>query len=212
MVISKKPKIDLKCSRLRLHLDATLRQEAVRELGQDDFFSVDGLSSFSGIPSLRRPLQRQLQTPTLFLLGSVPVYGLCATYLPRKSARHRSVFALRWHQALPHGHSQSCRAEHVGECEPSSRLAYLCRFCSCLDCDRTRTLHWRQLWPRSSTDGLCHGLHDDRSVFVAISLGQVPQARWSSQTAYPAGSPRQYSVGGSSSLTAKFTTSISCIN
>ena len=95
---------------------AALREEAVREFWQNDFLSTDGLSSFARISSLRRSSQGNLQIEAVLLLGSVLVYGICATDLSRKPARYRSLFAFGRVEALSHGDSQPRFAEYFGEC------------------------------------------------------------------------------------------------
>src|SRR2546422_10161260 len=193
MVTRLRAEIDLNLFSVRQHPDAILRQEAAREFGQNDFLSADGLSSFSGIPTMRRPLQWQLQAPALFLLGSVSVHGIRAIDLSGESSRHRSVFALGGYEALPHGHSWWRCAQYTGKCKSGARLAHLRRLCSNADCYRTQALHRRQLWGRAPRHCLRARLHDDRFVSFAVSLGQVPQARWSGENAHAAGSARQYS-------------------
>jgi hypothetical protein len=157
---------------MRQHSDATLRQEAALELGQNDFFSVDGLSSFFGVPAMRRSLQRQPQAPAFFLLGSVPVHGIRAADLSRKPARYRSVFAFCGHEALPHGYPRRHCTQYASECQSSARLAHLRRLCPSADCYRTPAVYRRRLWCRTPRRRIRARFHNDRLVSFAIPLGQ----------------------------------------
>src|SRR5215475_1662374 len=186
-------KIDLNSFSMRQHSDATLRQEAALELGQNDFLSVDGLPSFFGIPPMRRSLQRQPQAPEFFLLGSVPVYGIRAADVSRKPARYRSVFAFCGHEALPHGYPRWHCTQYAGECQSSARLAHLRRLCPSADRYRTPALYRRRLWCGTPRCRIRAGFHNDRLVSFAVSLGQIPEARWSREDAHVVGSARQHS-------------------
>ena len=53
---------------------------------------------------MRGTLQRRLSTTRLLLLGPVPVHGVRAVHLSRKSERYRSLSARLARQAVSHGH------------------------------------------------------------------------------------------------------------
>src|SRR5215471_13526756 len=166
MLSTLRVEIDLNLFPLRQHPSATLRQERAGELGKNDFLSAYGLSSYTRIPPMRRPLQRQLQTPAFLLLGPISVHGIRATDLSGKPTRHRSMLTFRWHKALSHGHSQSCGTEHFGQREPGARLAHLRRLRSNLDRHRTAALHRRQFCHRSAEHRICTGF--DSTSWIAV--------------------------------------------
>src|SRR5271169_739333 len=59
----------------------------------DGVRAIDGFHSRSRVSPLRRALSGQLQSHQFFLLGPVPVHGLCPTYLSREPARYRNLSA-----------------------------------------------------------------------------------------------------------------------
>src|SRR5436309_965339 len=105
-----------------------LFSEAAYEYGTNCLFATDGLFSTLRISSLCQSLSRQSLRQELFLQRSVPLSGLCPTYLPRKSARYRSLLAGTTIQALSHGLSRSRLPHHAGRCQREPRLAHLPRF------------------------------------------------------------------------------------
>src|SRR5450755_5020022 len=69
--------------------------------------AVDRLPSGSGVPPMRRTLQRRLPAARFLLLGPVLVHGVRAVHLSRKSERHRSLSAELAGQAVSHGHPRA---------------------------------------------------------------------------------------------------------
>jgi hypothetical protein len=55
--------------------------------------------------------------------GLVPVDGLCATDVSRKSARYRNLSPRSVLQALPPGYSLDRSAQYLGQCQHDSGLA-----------------------------------------------------------------------------------------
>src|SRR5216117_965741 len=157
------------------------------------FRPVDGPVAAPCLPSLCAALQRQSQRQEFLLSGSVSRYGFRTADFSRELARRRGMFECRSKQALPHGDSQFSITQYSVRCERIPRLAHLCRFRSSLDWYRTPSLPRRRFWSTAERNSLCAGLYDDRSVFGAISMGQVPSAQGSRQTPYPAGSAREHS-------------------
>src|SRR5688572_15939142 len=72
--------------------------DASRQVG---IRTVDGTSAANNLSSLCGALRGTPQSPAFQLFGSVPVNGLCATDVSRKSARYRSLSTRSVLQALP---------------------------------------------------------------------------------------------------------------
>jgi transposase InsO family protein len=101
---------------------------------------VDGSSSLEDLRSYRRAVRWRSSRPRVQLRQSVSLHGVRATHLSREFARHRNLPARAVGQALSPGHPRSRGPQHVGRCERSTRLAYLCRVCPTSDPDRAPTL------------------------------------------------------------------------
>src|SRR3970040_2629108 len=95
------PFFDLKFFSPIGHTSATAeRKEMAYESRQNRVCSTDGLRAIVRVSPMRRTLQRQLQGQELFLPGSIPLHGFCATDLPGKSAGYRGVLARGHDHAL----------------------------------------------------------------------------------------------------------------
>src|ERR1700752_2506140 len=162
--------IDLNSVRPERQPSAALREEAASEFRQNDFLSIDGLSSFARVSSLCRSSQGNLQVEAVLLLGSVSVYGIRATDLSRKPARYRSLFAFGRIEALSHGNSQPRLAQHFGERKSGTRLAHLRGFRTSADSHCSRTLCQRQLPHRSQGSCLRARCNNHRPVPVVVPL------------------------------------------
>src|SRR5258708_39628843 len=87
--------------------------EAGDASGPNRFLSAGGLAPDLPVSTLRRALSGQSLRQRFLLLGSVPVSGLCATHLPRKSPRHRSLSARPTTQAVSHGFPRPNLSQYV---------------------------------------------------------------------------------------------------
>ena len=115
-------------------------------------------------------------------------------------------------QTLSHGLSRKGLPQYLGPCQPSPRLAHLCRLRPSPDHPSPQSLCQRKFWSRTGTNGLCPGFHHHRSLSFAFPLGQVPPTQRRRQTAYPSGFARQHPHSDLSLPMAKFTMSISSTN
>jgi hypothetical protein len=62
-------------------------------------------------------------------VGAFPGHGFCPSHLPRESARLGALFGGSAQPALSSRFSSSCRPQHAGRCERTSRLAgFRCAF------------------------------------------------------------------------------------
>lgn len=73
------------------------------ESREDHFCSAHGFFARSRISSLCGKVPGPIQDQILFLLGPIPLYGLCPTYLPGKPPRYSSLLKGEPTKALPHG-------------------------------------------------------------------------------------------------------------
>src|SRR5450755_9921 len=110
-------RIDLNSALAQPMLSQSLREGAANEFWQINLFSTNGLSAFSRISPVRRSLSWRLQAPKLFMLVSISLHGVCATYLQRESARYRGLPACSPIEALSYGHSRSRLAQHSCKCK-----------------------------------------------------------------------------------------------
>ena len=77
--------------------------------------------------TMRPTIQRSLQGQKLFLLGSIPLHGLCSTNVSRKSPRYRGLSAFGPAETLSHGLSRKGLPQYPGSRQPGPGLANLCR-------------------------------------------------------------------------------------
>ena len=121
------PGLDLNSDRSFCHPAGNLSaggSDAHRETG---LCSVDGTFAAHDLSSKCGALPWSSQSSALQLLGSISVDGLCATDVPRESARYRSLSSCAGFQALPLGDSIDRSAQHSGQRQRNPRLAYLLR-------------------------------------------------------------------------------------
>src|SRR5499426_4730942 len=95
--------------------------------GQADLCAVDGASATDNLPSLCGTLRWTSQGQAFHLFGSIPVDGVCAIDLSREPQRYRGVSSRPVLQALSLGLSQPGSAQHPGQRQRNSGLAYLLR-------------------------------------------------------------------------------------
>jgi len=140
------PVTDLNCTSVIRH--ASTYTFWLEQLGnvhrQTCFYSGNGSSTSAYVSALCETLQWRSSRKKIHLSGSVSQYGLCTTDLPRKSARHRSLFESATEQALPYVDPFQRSAQHAGRSQREMRLANLCRLRPVTDTDRTSTLYQRR--------------------------------------------------------------------
>ena len=103
----------------------------VYERWQNDLLATYGLPSASRVPQVCRAVRRRPPSADLFLHGPVLLHGLRPAHLSRELAGHRSLSAIPWRQALPHGHSRKGISQHTGRRQRATRLANLRRLRAC---------------------------------------------------------------------------------
>ena len=156
------------------------------------------------VPTIPWPLQNE----KLFMLGSIPLHGLCPAHLSREPERYRSLSSVESIETLPHGYPRQSLSQYLGPCQRGSGLANLCRLRTDFDRPRQSPLCERSFWRGLGSSGLCSGFHHHRSLPVALSMGQVPQTQRRCQIAHASGFAWKYSFRVSLLPTAKFTMSI----
>src|SRR2546430_5829316 len=168
------------------------RNTMPHELWPNRIFTADQLPSRSRVSSLCRPLRRGPPTAGVLLLGSVSDDGLRSVDLPRKPSRYRGVPSLPAGETLPPGLPRSRVSLDAGRCQRESRLAHLRRFCPSADRYCATVVCSRSNGRRSRVKSLRLGLHHDRSLPLAVSVGSIPQAQGRRQDAHAARPSRQY--------------------
>ena len=108
---------------------------------QTHFFSGYGLLAKAYLQAMCKPLPWKPKNQKLHMSRPVPMHGICATYIQGKPARYRSLLKGTAQQALPHGHSQWNSPQYFSKCQQNSRLADICRPCSIVDYNRSRSLY-----------------------------------------------------------------------
>src|ERR1035437_5664076 len=114
--------------------------------------SDNGFSAAQRIPQMCYSIQWPLQSPTVFVHGSISLYGICPVKLPRKSAGHRGVSACSAIQVVSHGHSKFHFSFDSCVRQRNTGLADICRLCPGLDSYRSHTLCKRRVVSRTGTD------------------------------------------------------------
>ena len=85
--------------------------------------------------------------------------------------------------------------QHTGPCQSDKRLAHLRRLCSDTHQESQITLCRRFIWHRAGTNHLRAGCHNHRSLPISLSVGGIPQAQGSGETAYASRFAWQHSDG-----------------
>src|SRR5271165_848012 len=184
---------DLNFSGLYSHAFPAFEEGVAYASWSDGVRAVDGFHSRTPVSPLRRALSRQLHGHQLFLLGPVPVHGLCPTHLSREPARHRNLPASFGAAPLPCGDSRPGLAQHLGRCQRVARLAHLCRPGASADRHRASAVRPRKFRGGVAADRLRAGLHHDRSLSGAVPLGTLSHPERGREDAYPARFAWQYS-------------------
>src|ERR1019366_5181456 len=154
-------------------------QDAVRPT--HGFFALDDVCADRG--ALRwRPLRK-----IAALCRAFPHYGLCAAYLSREFARHRSLSVGPSLETLPPGFSRSGSPHHALRCQRSPRLAHLCRLRPSAHSSGQETLRVGNSCSRTLRNGLRTGFHAHRSVLIRLPLGALPLGKGRRETAHAAG-------------------------
>ena len=200
-------------TKLRMsHTSSSSQKEMTHGNWENRLCPTHGLSTQVRFSTMRPTIQRPLQGQTLFLLGPIPLHGLCPTDLSGKPSRYRGMSSFDPTQTLSHGLSRKGLTQYAGSCQRGPRLANLCRLCPDPDWPSTSPLCQRFLRSGIESNRLCFGLHHHRSLSVPFPLGQVPQPQRRCQIAYPFGPARKHPFPRSLSPTARFTTSTSSIS
>src|SRR5512139_4259546 len=125
--------IDLNLKLPKCHTSFISRKEMAHEFRQNHFLSDRGTSAKLRVPPMCQTISGPVQDQVLFLLGSIPLYEFCPAYLSRKPPRYPSLSPGQPGKTLSHGLSGKHFSQYLGSCEPSPRLAHLCRFRPPLD-------------------------------------------------------------------------------
>jgi len=173
------PVIDLNFSTKSNYTPVLLptQEDMSNEYRQTRFLSSDRPFTALHISKLRQSLPRQLQSQKLHMSGSVPMHGFCTNDISREPTRHRSMSQSPKKQTLPHGNSKYSISQHIGQCQPNSRLAHLRRICSNADPNSTQTIPQRTVRLRIGKYSLRTGLLYHRPLSKCISPGLTSGAQ-----------------------------------
>ncbi len=155
--------------------------------------SIHGLRSTTRFRRVREAIRWRPSPTRLLVSRPVSLLGVRTADLSRKPARHRDVSAGPRAQALPCGLPRQGLAEHIGRCQPRSRLAHLCRVRSSVDRSSAETLRRRTLRRGVGADCLCPRQYHDRPLSESVPLGAVPSSQRGRKAAHSSGSARQHS-------------------
>lgn len=162
------------------------------EHGAYYIFAVDGLASQVRIRQMRSAISRRQTSQDFHLLRSVSHDGFRPVDISGKSSRHRNVSHRSEEQALSCGNQREYFPQHSGRCERKKRLANLRRFCAGTHRASQGAVCRGGFRSRTGRSGLRIGLHNDRPVPLALSLGEVPQAKGRNQTSHASGFTREF--------------------
>jgi hypothetical protein len=94
------------------------------ESRENHFGSAHGLLTHSRISPLCGKVPGPLQDQIFFLLGSIPLYGLCPTHLSGKPPRYSSLLTGQSTKTLSHGLSGKHFPQHLGSPDQSDWRIY----------------------------------------------------------------------------------------
>jgi hypothetical protein len=175
------------------HTSASPQKDMAREFRKDDLCPTHGLFTRLRISPMCPAIQRPLQDQTFLLLEPISLYGLRSTDVSGEPSRHRSMSSFGSTKTLSYGFPRKCLAQYFGSCQPSQRLANLCRLCSNPYWPCSAPLRQRFLRHRSESNRLCLGFYHHRSMPVTFPLGQVSDPQRGRKTTHPLGSSRKHS-------------------
>src|SRR5271165_4255338 len=144
-----------------------------RVLGKNYFFASCRTDPSAAVRPVRGALSRQLQSQSVFVLGSVFEHGFCATDLSRKPTRHRRLSERALRSTLPLRLPEPCMSQYVSRCQRSARLAHLRGPSGAPDQKGKKALFWRTNRCRTTTKRLCTRFDNHRSLFESFSVGTL---------------------------------------
>ena len=126
-----------------------------RVLRKNYFFASYRIHPSAAVRPVCGALSWQLQSQSVFVLGSVFVHDFCATNLSRESARHRGLSSRALRSTIPSRLPQSCLSQYIGRCQRSARLAHLRRSSDAPDQEGKTALFRLGNGCRTTTKRLC---------------------------------------------------------
>lgn len=156
------------------------------------FSAIYGLDSPLIVPVFGGTSPRRLQSPRLFLLGPVPLHGLCPIDVSREPSRHRTLPSSTTVSSVPHGHPQPSCAQYACGGEQSQAVADVRGFGAQLDPAGPPALQGRRDQGRTWQHGVRAGQHNGGSQPGLASMGQTQVALCRSEDAHTAGSARSH--------------------
>ena len=162
------------------------------EYRPNSFCPDHGFSAAQRISQMRQTIPRPLQSPAIFVHGSISLYGICSVKLSRKSAGHRSLSACSAVQTVSYGHPKSRFSFNTCLCQRNARLAHLCRLCTSLDSYCQAIVCKRRTVGRTGSNGVCTRFDNDRLVSFTVPVGAISPTQGRRKNAHTARSAGQH--------------------
>src|SRR4030067_2774869 len=134
-------------TKLRMsHTSSSSQMEVAHVSSPTGLCPTHGVSAEVRFSTVRPMLQRAIQDQKLFLLGSIPLYGLCAVNISREPSRYRSLSSVGPAQSLPYGLPWKSLPQYPRSSQRGPGLAHLCRLCPNPDWSCPASLCQRFVW------------------------------------------------------------------
>ncbi len=179
----------LSCGDILLSL---IRRSTVNEQRTNSLFANPRFCSKASIQSLRKSLQRQLSNQIFLMLRPISDNGFCSTNIPRKPKRYPNLLKSFGRETLSLRLPWKNLSQQFSQRQREKRLANISRLCTSSDHQSKTTLCGRRLWLYIGKYRLCFGRNRDRSMPVAVSMGQASQAQKRGKAPYANGPERFY--------------------
>ena len=100
------------------HTPSSSQKEMAHGYWETNLCPSHGFSTGIRIPSMCPTIPWSLQDEEFFMLGSVPLHGLCAAHISRKFVRYRGLPSLGPAETLPHGYPEQSLSQYPGSRQP----------------------------------------------------------------------------------------------
>src|SRR3989339_225499 len=151
-----------------------------------------GFHFLAGFSTLRRTLLWEPQSETVFVLGSISMYGLCPTNISGEPSGHRNLFADDEAKVVSCRSARGDSKKHAGQRQQQTRLENLCGLCSDTDPKSKEVIRGRRFWRRTQAGRLRAGRDSNRFMPFLVSVGEVSQGQSRGEITYSFGFTREY--------------------
>src|SRR3989339_710216 len=151
-----------------------------------------GFHFLAGFSTLRRTLLWEPQSETVFVLGSISMYGLCPTNISGEPSGHRNLFADDEAKVVSCRSARGDSKKHAGQRQQQTRLENLCGLCSDTDPKSKEVIRGQRFWRRTQAGRLRAGRDSNRFMPFLVSVGEVSQGQSRGEITYSFGFTREY--------------------